>query len=812
MTDTERKSTEQLKDDLAAARFDDERLDVLVLLRERVADLAPEEFDGLMKLGVELARTCGRHEDRANLAVGLANACMISSDADGMLHWADVVREAGAALGSRRLEGSYNYLVGHAHQLRAEYDRARPYFETAQRIWTEIKFAAGMGAALSALAGLHGIQGRYAEALEFYQECLKVDEELGDESGRAIHQYNAGFCLQQLGRWEDAAESFYRTIEQCERAPASVRGSALNALGELFMNRNWLGRATAVFEQVAREQDPQRAPAEVVIEAWLDLGRVRRRTGDFAGASSALATALARGNSVGDRRIKALVLDEEAELALARGDVGSALDFANGSVAIAAELGLKSDEAQSLRVEGLVRAAMGEPDAASDCFDRALFLLEDSDDSVEAARVRLDYGRFLLGSGEPAKAKTHLAAAARAFRSHAVAADAEEAILLLFDTEYEADQAGALLRAMSALKALRIEPRRLVERVLDLLCRAFRLSGASVLVDGQPTIVVGSFGACDDGRPAVLPFTCAGLACGLRLEREEGSRVDPRHVALDAVVSLLASAVEARIGLAPGGAAGTGGVRLRFFGESIRNAAMLRVIAAVPGLAAVDSPVLVRGEPGTGRELVARAIHESGARASRPYVRLDCAIPMQPTREREFFGEEPAAAQGNARIGRLEAARGSTVYLADVDEAGPELQERLVALLTDGTLTRVGGTRPIPVGLRVVAGAGDAIEERADKGQLRRDLYELLEGVQLRIPPLRERPEDIEELISYFVRRCGEDFGRLATGVSPEAMDRLRAYPWPGNIPELEAAVEQGVLLARGNAIQVNDLPARVRA
>jgi tetratricopeptide (TPR) repeat protein len=813
MTGAERKSTEHLKAELAAARFDDERLDVLVQLRERGADLTAEEFDGFLKRGVELARTCGRHEDRAKLATSLANTCLNSGDSDGILHWAEVVREVATALGSRRYDGSYSYLAGLSWQHRGEFGQAHACFETAQRLWTGIKYVPGISAALNALASLHGLQGRYAEALECYQECLKLDEEQRDDAFRAVHQFNAGFCLQQLGRWEDAAESFYRTIELCDLTPSAVRGSALNALGELFMHRNWLARASGVFEQVAREQRTDLAPAEVVSEAWLNLGRVRRRMGDLVGAGSAFATALERGDGFGDRRLRALALGGESELALAQGDAGSALDLALSSVSIVAELGLKADEAQSLRVEGLARGAMGERDAAAYCFDRALFLLEDSDDSVEAARVRLDYGRFLLGTGEFVKARTHLAAASRAFRKHAVAADAEEAVLLLFDAEYEPDLAGALLRAVSGLKALRVEPRRLVERVLTLLCRAFRLAGASVLVDGRPAVAVGTIDAGDDDRPAALPFECGGSACSLRLERSSGSRFDPHNVVLDAVVNLLAPSVATLVGhgLDSAGVAG-GNARLRYRGARSRNLAMLEILTAAPDIANTGSPVLLRGEPGTGRELIALAIHESGPRAVRPFARLDCAIPMRPTREREFFGEERPAVRGGARIGRLEAARGGTAYLANVEEAGPELQERLVALLRDGSLARVGGTESVSVELRVVAGTGSTLEERVGKGQFRRDLHELLRGTELRVPPLRERPEDIDELVSHFVRRCGEEFGRLATGVDPEAMARLLAYPWPGNVPELEAAVEQGVLLARGNAIQVNDLPARVRA
>ena len=184
MADSERKSTEQLKADLAAARFDDERLDVLVQLRERGADMTPEEFDDLMRQGVELARTCGRHEDRGKLATTLANVCMNNADPDGMVRWAEVVREVAAATGGRRLEGSYSYLVGHAHQQRAEYDRAHECFENAQRVWTEVKYVNGMSAALSALAGLHGFRGRYARGAR----VLSGVPEDGRGTGRRVGQ------------------------------------------------------------------------------------------------------------------------------------------------------------------------------------------------------------------------------------------------------------------------------------------------------------------------------------------------------------------------------------------------------------------------------------------------------------------------------------------------------------------------------------------------------------------------------------------------------------------------------------------------
>ena len=269
------------------------------------------------------------------------------------------------------------------------------------------------------------------------------------------------------------------------------------------------------------------------------------------------------------------------------------------------------------------------------------------------------------------------------------------------------------------------------------------------------------------GSRRALPFACAGLTCSLRLERGEGSRVDPRHVALDAVVSLLASAVEARIGRRAGDPAGAGGET----GPRPRGRA-----EPEPGDDERPRCGPVRCDRRLVRAGMRRAGHRPrGRRAADPRIRAARGKAIRETRlrdtdaaarERELFGEEAPAGQGGIRVGRLEAARGGTRVPGERRAGGPGAPATAGRAAAGRVYSCVrAGLGRSWSSLRIVAGTGGTLEDRVGTGQVRRDLRELLQGAEFRVPSLRERPEDIDELVSHFVRRCGEDFGRLATGV-----------------------------------------------
>jgi DNA-binding NtrC family response regulator len=237
------------------------------------------------------------------------------------------------------------------------------------------------------------------------------------------------------------------------------------------------------------------------------------------------------------------------------------------------------------------------------------------------------------------------------------------------------------------------------------------------------------------------------------------------------------------------------------------------VISMIRKVADTDSTILITGESGTGKELVARAIHYLSPRADRMLVPINCsAIPAE-LLESELFGHVKGAFTGAhmARAGRFEMAHNGTLFLDEIGEMSPHLQSKLLRVLQERSFTPVGGNKPIQVDVRVVAATNKDLDEAMRKGEFREDLFYRLNVIPLRIPPLRERPEDIPLLVEHFIKKFDRDKGRSVEGIRPEAMAILRQMPWTGNIRELENVIERAVVLKGSGWIEPSDLPDRPR-
>ncbi len=248
----------------------------------------------------------------------------------------------------------------------------------------------------------------------------------------------------------------------------------------------------------------------------------------------------------------------------------------------------------------------------------------------------------------------------------------------------------------------------------------------------------------------------------------------------------------------------------RLIGQSPEMVDIYRLVARV---AALDTTVLIQGETGTGKELVARAIHYASPRAERPFVAIDCAALPESLFESELFGHERGAFTGavGSRRGLLETADGSTCFLDEIGELPLGLQAKLLRVLQERVLRRVGGNEPLPVNLRLIAATNRDLRKRVEDGTFREDLYYRLNGVTIAMPPLRERGADIPLLAHDFMQRYAAAAGKPLEGFAPEALALLTGYRWPGNVRELEHAVERAVALARSAVILPEDLPPEIR-
>ena len=234
-----------------------------------------------------------------------------------------------------------------------------------------------------------------------------------------------------------------------------------------------------------------------------------------------------------------------------------------------------------------------------------------------------------------------------------------------------------------------------------------------------------------------------------------------------------------------------------------------RLIAQV---ARTTATVLITGESGTGKELVARAIHRQGPRDPKPFVAVNPAAIPETLIESELFGHEKGAFTGayQRKLGRFELAQGGTLFLDEIGTLKAELQAKLLRVLQEREIERVGGTRAIKIDVQVIAATNVDLTDAVSRGAFREDLYYRLNVVRVEVPPLRERAQDIPLLVEHFIRRSSREFNKRVEALSPEALAALQEYRWPGNVRELQNVIERSVVLAEGPVIQLNDLPLDV--
>jgi len=238
------------------------------------------------------------------------------------------------------------------------------------------------------------------------------------------------------------------------------------------------------------------------------------------------------------------------------------------------------------------------------------------------------------------------------------------------------------------------------------------------------------------------------------------------------------------------------------------SASMERLLGDIQKIARTDASVLILGENGTGKELVARAIHRASARAGNPFVHVDLGAVSETLFESELFGHKKGAFTDakEDRAGRFEIAAGGTLFLDEIGNLTLPLQAKLLGVLQTGQVTRVGADKPVHVDARIVSATNMARDDLRDKLQFRQDLLYRINTVEIHVPPLRERPEDIGPLIDHYAQRFAKKYGKTLAPVAVRALDELREYPWPGNVRELVHAVERAVIMSEDSALRIQDL------
>src|SRR6202158_2881024 len=238
------------------------------------------------------------------------------------------------------------------------------------------------------------------------------------------------------------------------------------------------------------------------------------------------------------------------------------------------------------------------------------------------------------------------------------------------------------------------------------------------------------------------------------------------------------------------------------------SAALQHVLEIVKKGAKSNTTVLIRGETGTGKELIAGATHHNSLRAARNFVKVNCAALQENLLESELVGHEKGAFTGadKQRIGRFEQADGGTLFLDEIGDMSPNTQAKILRVLQEHEFERLGGTRTLRVDVRLIAATNRDLSAMVQTGRFREDLYYRLNGVAVEIPPLRERKDDILALAMYFTKKFAAELKKKIDGIDSEAQKMLMRYNWPGNIRELENAIERAILMTEGQQIAADDL------
>jgi DNA-binding NtrC family response regulator len=245
-----------------------------------------------------------------------------------------------------------------------------------------------------------------------------------------------------------------------------------------------------------------------------------------------------------------------------------------------------------------------------------------------------------------------------------------------------------------------------------------------------------------------------------------------------------------------------------------QDPATLRMLDLARQIAPTDCNVLVTGESGTGKELLVQFVHRHSRRAEGPYIAVNCGAFNKELFANELFGHEREAFTGaaSARKGLIEAANGGTLFLDEITEMPPDMQVKLLRVIQEKEVQRLGATQPQKVDVRFIAATNRDVAQAVADGQLRQDLYFRLNVIALHIPPLARRPDDIPLLGQYFLHKFSLQMGKQVGKLAPAALERLRAYPFPGNVRELENIIERGVALASGDTLEAALLPAQLQA
>ena len=741
------------------------RTEVIVALEERLADLYQLIGDYARALEV-VRRLAERLRDPATLA-RIGHLCLLRGDLGDARSALAVAKEAAEEAGDLVVHVQVLADLAETHLFAGAHDEAQRAGRTALELGVgSTEARRSVMAARNTLGKIALEKGDYTRAGACFDENLTEATANGllFEISRA--HINSGIAALRRGDY-DAAESHYRAGLAAAREHGDVRHRAL-CVQNLGVLAQWRRDYSAALRYY---QDAVAAFKRLGHRPWLamvalDLGDLYLGVGDLDRATAMVA--LADRLSIEVATTSIIRENLRGRILLRRGDVAAARVAIEAALEAARRIGNKDELSLTLLHLARVELTAGEPELA-------LERLADIPDSPPARvwpQLLVLRGEAHLAGGDLELARVDLAASERAY---ADLGDDEGRLQALLGSIAWAQRTGDARSARSFRQLARDLDERLRGRVPSELAARYGREPARLALLER-----------DVERPRLV-----------RSEPMAPIAVRPVRVATGSAEPLRRPDITER--------------HEKIIG---RSNAVVHVLEMVERVAPHDTLVLIRGESGTGKELVAEAIHEASPRRGRPFVKVNCGALVESLLLSELFGHERGAFTGamQRRKGRFELADGGTLFLDEIGDISPSTQVALLRVLQTHEFERVGGTQPVHVDVRIVCATNRDLEQMVAAGRFREDLYYRLKGIEIDLPPLRARADDIAELVRHFTARIAEERQTTAKDVTPAAMDVLTRYGWPGNIRELENVIRSVTLFTDGQAIDARDLVEYVGA
>jgi len=767
----------------------------------------------------------------------------------------------------KELAARANGLLGLISEQKGELDSAINYYEQCLVLYSELGNAPLLAAHYNNLGNVFWDKGDLERALECHEKSLAIKEKMRERLLRAtcglpqaaeldpttisrsisISLNNLGLLYEDLGDLEKAIECFYRSLVEKEKINDKVGISACyNNIGEIYLKRGRLEKAIQLFEQAVKTAEDAGSKSRKA-EACGNLGNAYFLTGDYIRSMNFYIEDMNLAQEIDDKFELSEVYWRMAELLLETKDEDEAFNFLQKSIALSSEFGAKKNQGCAYRILGKYYLKQGDLPNAKQAFERGIELLEGMGKCYELGKIYFDYGLGLarLG-GIRDTALRFLREAGNIFRRLEIINESEAVEKVLYQLEENKDRSVALIKSLSSLTAYGLTLPELATKTLALLQEALLFdAGAFWAFNNKPYILgniteeelleadsakvrLGRIKAKLTITPTevILPLRLAGHDLGVLYLRWQKSSPLPDSdlsglfESISNIISLALEHIRVRSGLtlSPIRVEATAmppqllevdsaksGLRETIIGESPK---MLAVFETISRVAPTKACVLILGESGTGKELVAKTIHNLSQRAQKPFITINCAAIPENLLESELFGIEKGTATGvRERIGKLEQAHEGTVFLDEIGDMSLSLQAKLLRVLQEKRFERVGGRKTIEVDIRIIAATNKDLEQAIHSGSFREDLFYRLNVINIHLPPLRERKEDIPKLTEHFIQKFSQETQRPIKGITPEAMTMLLNYSWPGNVRELQNTIERAVILAKNEYITPADLP-----